>query len=109
MVRAAFRAAGVGWWRLAVEDRGDGTIVLVLPTVSKVDLLDPMIPGLAAALRDYNMATEPACRMRLRVSVHAGEIHRDARGWVGGRPAVRRTGTVMTRATPRPGVRGRLF
>src|SRR5262249_50297562 len=48
MVRAAFRAAGIAWWKLAVEDRGDGMIVLVPAAVSKVDLLDPMIPCLAA-------------------------------------------------------------
>jgi hypothetical protein len=83
MVRAAFRAAGIAWWKLAVEDRGDGMIVLVPAAVSKVDLLDPMIPCLAAALWEHNTVAEPADRIRLRISVHAGEVHRDACGWVG--------------------------
>jgi hypothetical protein len=83
MVRAAFRAAGIPWRKLAVEDRGDGMIVLVPAAVSKVDLLDPVLPHLTEALREHNTATEPELRIRLRVSVHAGEIHRDACGWVG--------------------------
>jgi hypothetical protein len=81
--RAAFGAAGVAWPRLAVEDRGDGMIVLVPASVSKADLLDPVVPSLAAALARENAAPGRAGRIRVRVSVHAGEVHRDARGWVG--------------------------
>jgi len=82
-VRSAFRGTGVRWSALAVEDRGDGGIILAPPTVSKVDLLDPVIPNLAAAIREHNAAADPERRFRLRVSVHAGEVHRDATGWVG--------------------------
>ncbi|HWM03385.1 MAG TPA: hypothetical protein VNP92_13715 [Actinophytocola sp.] len=82
-VRAAFRGSGVRWSWLAVEDRGDGAIILVPATVSKVDLLDPVIPNLAAMIRRHNAAAEPGLRIRLRISVHAGEVHRDANGWVG--------------------------
>lgn len=82
-VRAAFRTGGVRWSALAVEDRGDGAIILAPPTVSKLDLLDPVIPNLAARLREYNAAAGPGLRVRLRVSVHAGEVHRDATGWAG--------------------------
>jgi hypothetical protein len=83
MVRSAFRAAGVAWWRLVVEDRGDGMIVLVPATVSKVDVLDPMVPCLAAALHDYNSVVDPRLRIRLRVAVHAGEVLHAPSGWVG--------------------------
>ncbi|WP_367130290.1 hypothetical protein [Saccharothrix sp. HUAS TT1] len=83
VVRAAFRAAGVAWWRLAVEDRGDGLIVLAPPSVSKVDLIDPVLPRLAEGLRRHNASTDPAARVRLRVAVHAGEVIRTAFGWVG--------------------------
>lgn len=82
-VRAAFRTGGVRWSALAVEDRGDGAIILAPPTVSKVDLLDPVVPILAARLRGYNAAAEPGLRIRVRVSIHAGEVHRDATGWAG--------------------------
>jgi class 3 adenylate cyclase len=82
-LRGAFRGTGVRWSALAVEDRGDGAIVLAPPTVSKVELLDPVIPNLVARIREHNAAADPGRRIRMRVSVHAGEVHRDATGWTG--------------------------
>lgn len=78
LARTAFRAAGIPWRRLVVEDRGDGMIVLVPAFVSKVDLLDPLIPALVAGLRSYD-----GPRIRLRMAVHAGEVHRHPWGWTG--------------------------
>ncbi|CCH28236.1 hypothetical protein ABZ816_36905 [Actinosynnema sp. NPDC047251] len=77
VVRRAFRAAGVPRRRLVTEDRGDGLIVLVPPTVSKVDVLEPLVPLLGAELLGV------AERIRLRMAVHAGELVRDPYGWVG--------------------------
>ncbi|WP_433268685.1 hypothetical protein ACQPZF_04840 [Actinosynnema sp. CS-041913] len=79
VVRRAFRAAGVPWWRLVVEDRGDGLILLVPPSVSKVDLLDPLVQLLV-----FGLGRVPASsRVRLRMAVHAGDLVRDPYGWVG--------------------------
>src|SRR5690349_1750776 len=83
LVRDAFRSTGIAWRRLAVEDRGDGMILLVPASVSKVDLLDPFIPALVAGLRSYNAAADPGLRIRVRVSVHAGEVIPATPGWVG--------------------------
>lgn len=83
MVRAAFRTADIAWQTLVVEDRGDGIIVLVPATVSKVDIFDPLVPALDAALREHNSMTGQAPRIRLRVAVHAGEVLRAPFGWVG--------------------------
>jgi hypothetical protein len=82
-VRAAFRDAGIGRARLIIQDRGDGMIVLVPAAVSKVCLLDPLIPSLTKALRRHNAVMTTNERLRVKVSLHAGEIHRDSRGWVG--------------------------
>jgi hypothetical protein len=82
LLRAAFRSAGIPRWRLAIENCGDGTIILVPASVSKVDLLDPFVPTLVAGLRAYNASVGPGSRIRLRVAVHAGEVIRAARGWV---------------------------
>lgn len=79
-VRDALRSAGIRW-SLAMADRGDGMIVLVPANKSAVSLLDPVVPVLAARLRRHNETT--GLRIRLRVSVHAGVVHRDATGWVG--------------------------
>lgn len=80
LVRKAFRAAGMPWWRFSVEGRGDGMIVFVPPAVSKADLLDPLVPLLLSGLRAHNARH---ARIRLRMSVHAGEVLRARRGWVG--------------------------
>ncbi|MGH3757390.1 hypothetical protein [Actinophytocola sp.] len=83
LVRAAFRAADIAWHTLVVEDRGDGMIMLVPAAVSKVDIFDPVVPSLCAALREHNSTTGRAPRIRLRVAVHAGEVLRGRFGWVG--------------------------
>jgi hypothetical protein len=83
MVRIAFRTAGIPWWRLVVAERGDGMIVLVPPTVSKVDLLDPVVPSLAAGLRAHNATAGPGQRIRLRIAMHAGEVLHAGAGWLG--------------------------
>jgi class 3 adenylate cyclase len=80
MVRNAFRTAGCARSQLTVEDRGDGMIAPVAGKVCKLSLIDPMVPCLARSLHEHNAAVaEP--RIRLRVAMHAGEVHRDAVGW----------------------------
>ena len=67
-------------------DRGDGILVLVKPhdEVPKTVLLVRLIPLLATLLAEYNaQARHPALRMRLRVVMHAGEVHMDRRGCYG--------------------------
>jgi hypothetical protein len=69
-----------------LTDRGDGVLVLVRPhdEVPKTVLLDRLIPLLATLLGEYNArAAQPALRMRLRVVMHAGEVHMDSRGCYG--------------------------
>ena len=81
LVRNAFRSAGIAWHRLVVQDRGDGMIILIPPTVSKADLFCPVLTRLCELLRKHNNAHEP--RVRLRVALHAGEVLRGPCGWVG--------------------------
>ena len=69
-----------------LTDRGDGILLLVRPhdEVPKTVLLGRLIPLLATLLADYNaQAAQPALRMRLRVVMHAGEVHMDRRGCYG--------------------------
>lgn len=66
---------------MAIENHGDGMIVLVPASKSTVDLLDPVVPMLAAHVHEHNETAW--VRIRLRVSVHAGVVHRDPTGWVG--------------------------
>jgi hypothetical protein len=80
---SAFAAARIRWADCAVQDLGDGAMVLVPPTVSKNQLV-ALLPGrLLHALRQYNEGSEPTSRARLRLALHAGEVHVDGHGFTG--------------------------
>src|SRR4051794_7783527 len=71
------------------EDRGDGVLALIHPDdeIPKTLLFNPLIPVLSQMLSDYNLSLpegeRPRRGLRLRVVVHAGEIHCDANGYFG--------------------------
>ncbi|WP_157431147.1 hypothetical protein [Actinomadura macra] len=77
----AFGRAGVAWSRdCYCEDRGDGALILVSPHVPKKLLVVEVIQELAAALADHNHIHDEYARIRLRMALHAGEVHHDAHG-----------------------------
>lgn len=80
LVRAAFATSGVDWEVCLCQDCGDGALVVVPADVSKVLLLDPLLPALSDALAAHNRAAPQTERIRLRVAVHAGEITYDEHG-----------------------------
>nr|WP_042190945.1 tetratricopeptide repeat protein [Kibdelosporangium sp. MJ126-NF4]CEL19730.1 transcriptional regulator, SARP family [Kibdelosporangium sp. MJ126-NF4]CTQ96955.1 transcriptional regulator, SARP family [Kibdelosporangium sp. MJ126-NF4] len=81
--QAAFASASVPWDLCVHEDRGDGAIIVVPPEVSKVLLLAPLLSSVSAALVDHNRVAKLSERIRLRVSLHAGEIGQDEHGLSG--------------------------
>jgi tetratricopeptide (TPR) repeat protein len=82
-LRQAFAAADVCWQDCYCEDRGDGVLMLVPPEVPKNVLVTGVPTRLAAALEDHNRAQRREARIRLRMAVHAGEVHRDEHGVTG--------------------------
>jgi hypothetical protein len=70
--------------RDALIDRGDGILPLIHPVdqASKVLLLNPFISTLSRLLTDHD-THYPNHQFRLRVVVHAGEVHYDDRGCFG--------------------------
>ena len=67
-------------------DRGDGVLALIRPhdDVPKTVLLGQLVPLLTTLLAEHNaQAARPTLRIRLRVVVHAGEVHADSRGFYG--------------------------
>ncbi|HEX5300551.1 MAG TPA: hypothetical protein VFW50_26510 [Streptosporangiaceae bacterium] len=67
-------------------DRGDGMLILIRPhdDVPKTALLGRLVPALTTLLAEHNAAApDPSLRMRLRVVIHAGEIHVDDWGFYG--------------------------
>jgi hypothetical protein len=87
---AALRSAGIHpRHRDPFIDRGDGVLSLIHPVdqAPKALLLTRAIPALNRLLTDYNASRprlgRPERQLRIRVVVHAGEIHYDANGCFG--------------------------
>lgn len=86
----ALRSAGIySRHRDRFTDRGDGLLALIHPVdqASKPILLNRAVPVLSQLLSGYNAspsrADRPDHQLRVRVVVHAGEIHYDGNGCFG--------------------------
>lgn len=79
----AFRKSGIAWANCVSEDRGDGALILIPPDVAKTRLVTSLPAGLVAEITRHNAGSAAPERMRLRVALHAGEVHHDAHGVVG--------------------------
>ncbi|RSN67896.1 hypothetical protein DMH08_12500 [Actinomadura sp. WAC 06369] len=77
---AAFAASGIDFSRLYQEDRGDGALIVVPPTIPTERVVDPMLAHLAASLRRHNRCAADATRLRLRAALHVGPVQRGDRG-----------------------------
>ncbi|MFL6143240.1 MAG: ATP-binding protein [Labedaea sp.] len=79
----SFDGAGIGWSSCDQEDRGDGVLVVVPPTVAKSLLVESLPALLEAGLLAHNSSAAPALRICLRMALHAGEVRYDKHGVVG--------------------------
>ncbi|WP_158851324.1 ATP-binding protein [Saccharothrix deserti] len=82
-LRRAFAKADIPWRRCHREDRGDGVFVLAPPDVPKARFVEQLPGELVRALREHNSTHAPEERIRLRMSLHAGEIRYDDHGVTG--------------------------
>jgi tetratricopeptide (TPR) repeat protein len=82
-LQEAFARTGIGWADCEVEDRGDGILVLVPPAVPKSWLVVSVPARLTELLARHNDACPAQAQIRLRMALHAGEVHRDEHGFVG--------------------------
>jgi tetratricopeptide (TPR) repeat protein len=82
-LRQSFAMARIDWAECVTEDRGDGAFVLVPPTVPKSWLVTRLPAHMAEMLVRYNAACPAQARIRLRMALHAGEVHPDAHGSAG--------------------------
>ncbi|MDL4817596.1 hypothetical protein, partial [Actinomadura opuntiae] len=79
----AFAESRVPLEHVAYEDRGDGALILVDPDVPKEHLAGAFPARLPARLDRHNAAAAAGARFRLRMAVHAGEVHYDRHGVAG--------------------------
>jgi len=83
VLRDAFEESSIRWTACYREDRGDGVLIIVPPTVSTVLIVDPLLALLAAKLRRHNRHASDAVRMQFRVAVHVGPVFSDPEGLSG--------------------------
>lgn len=83
VLKQALTNAGVPWSDCYYEDRGDGVLVVVGASVSKSLLTDRLPALMRDELLDHNAGHRDEERIRLRMVLHAGEIHHDDHGVVG--------------------------
>ena len=82
-LRQSLAGALISWTDCAIEDRGDGALVLVPAAVPKSWLVTRLPARLAGLLGRHNAACPAPERIRLRVALHAGEVHQDTHGFAG--------------------------
>jgi hypothetical protein len=83
MLERAFGGCGVPWHACVHEDRGDGVLVVVPPTLPAASLIDPLPERLRGLIRRHNRLSSPAAAIQLRAACHIGQVHRDEHGFVG--------------------------
>jgi hypothetical protein len=90
LFEGALRAAGIDQrYHDRFIDRGDGILALIHPVdqVPKALLLNRAVPFLNRLLTEYNTSlpryNQPQRQLRIRVVLHAGEVHYDANGCFG--------------------------
>lgn len=82
VLKSALAESDIDWNACHVEDRGDGALILAPPEVPKDRVAEVFPARLAANLRRYNAVHSAEAAIRLRVSLHAGEVTWDEHGVV---------------------------
>ncbi|GAA3209031.1 cyclic nucleotide-binding domain-containing protein [Actinocorallia longicatena] len=83
VLKRACKQSKVPWSDCHREDRGDGALVIVPPTVPTVHVLHPMVQDLAEAVRDHNARAARGEELQIRLALHVGPVTGDTHGMVG--------------------------
>jgi CRP-like cAMP-binding protein/tetratricopeptide (TPR) repeat protein len=83
ILQSAFESSGVPWSECYHEDRGDGAVIVVPPTIAPMRLVDPLLPELASRLRQYNRRASEVVLIQLRAALHVGPVGKDHEGLTG--------------------------
>ncbi|RKN11448.1 hypothetical protein [Streptomyces radicis] len=85
-LREALEESGIAWDACLRHDLGDGLRVVAPAGAPKARLVHPLLHELAARLRAHNGRAGDATRVRVRVALHAGDVHVAGDGGVSGWP-----------------------
>ncbi|MDL4773130.1 cyclic nucleotide-binding domain-containing protein [Actinomadura xylanilytica] len=79
-LRQAFERSGLSWDACHREDRGDGALIVIPPSMPTRSIVAPMLALLTAGLRLHNHQAGAAVRIQLRAALHVGPVERDDEG-----------------------------
>ena len=82
MVATALRQSDIPWEDCFHEDRGDGILIVIPPSISARGVIDPFLGNLRKLIRLHNHACQPAAKIKLRVAAHIGPVDLDEEGFV---------------------------
>ncbi|OLT34921.1 hypothetical protein BJF79_32805 [Actinomadura sp. CNU-125] len=80
LLHEAFRMSNVPWDACYHEDRGDGALIVVPPSLPTASVVDPLLAWLAARLRWHNGRSGEIVRYQLRLALHVGPVMPDGHG-----------------------------
>lgn len=83
VLKTAFSDSGVDFDACAIEDRGDGALILLPPETSKAVVADWLPERITVALRRYNHPRAPRVQIRLRMGLNSGDVLNEGNAWVG--------------------------
>ncbi|WP_019928512.1 hypothetical protein [Nocardia sp. BMG111209] len=75
ILRDAVEHSGIDWTLCLRQDLGDGMRVIVPADTSKFRMIQPMVRELSAALEAHNETAATVERIRVRMALHAGDVH----------------------------------
>jgi len=83
VLEKAFDGSGIPWAGCFCEDRGDGALIVVPPSIACKGIIDPLPERLRGLIRRHNHVSCPAAGIQLRAAVHIGPVEHDSHGFVG--------------------------
>lgn len=79
----AFTESGIPWDSCHSEDRGDGLLIVIPPSIPTKAVVDGLPGRLAEALRRHNRRSSDPVRIQLRLAVDVGPVVSDEAGLSG--------------------------
>jgi hypothetical protein len=70
----AFVESGLAWRKCRHQDRGDGLLTVVPPTLSTSLLIDPLLPLLGESIHRHNRGAMDQLQIRMRSALHVGPV-----------------------------------
>jgi len=83
ILERAFDGSGTPWTACFREDRGDGVLVVVPPSIAATGIIDPLPERLRSLIRRHNHVSAASARIQLRAATHLGPVAHDGHGFVG--------------------------